>query len=153
MKKVLNQILSAKLKAVFKNIDCKINSVDYLNIVGSEATREILDLLKLKIDKTIHKHLFLAYYKKYSNLHSECLIESFKIIESILKAKIKQNADKYESYQIFSRAKNEEIITKREYNYISALRDVRNKITHNFEDCTPEEANLSIKIAVDLLKK
>ncbi len=153
MKKVLNQILNAKVKAIFKNIDCRIDSSSYLNIVGSETTKEILELSKLKIDKTIYKHLFLAYYKKYSNLYSECLTESFKIIENILAQRIRQKGNDYEANQIFTRAKNEDLITKREYNYISALRDVRNQITHKFEECSPEEADLSLKIAVDLLKK
>ncbi|MBN2662858.1 MAG: hypothetical protein JXR68_04340 [Bacteroidales bacterium] len=141
-----------KLKGVFKILNYSVSADEYLLKVGIEKTKILLDILKPEINKKYYKHFLHSVYLIASGLYSDSLVESFKIIENILSDKLKKNGE-LASNQVFSKAKHLKIISYREYSFLSGFRDLRNDISHNLGECSKQEAELSLKMATDFLKK
>lgn len=148
---ILNKVFLVKLKGVFKILNYSVSADEYLQKVGIEKTKVFLDILKPEINKNHFKHFLHSAYLFASELYSDSLVESFKVIENILSDKLIEKKE-LEINQIFSKAKHQKIISYREYSFLSGFRDLRNNITHNFEECSKVEAELCLTMAIDFLK-
>lgn len=151
-------IFKKKSKSVLSNIFKKISytvSVDeFADLLPDNDLKIISKINYKKFDKNILTKFYTAYYNYYKNLYSDSLINSFSVIEVLIRneyAKTATNNEELKNTELLKWARNRDIISVRFFNYLQGIRQARNKITHNMKICMPEESKLALVIATQIL--
>ncbi len=153
-----NKIVDSVNKAVFSSIFKKINySVSVEEFVSAVNERDLKKLVRLdfrKIDNNLSVELFNAYYFLSKKDFSKSLMSSFSVIEFLLRkeySKTAINSRDIKISELLKWAKNRNIISSKNYNYLEGIRQARNKAVHNLKQCLPEESYLALSIATEII--
>ncbi|MEA3450642.1 MAG: hypothetical protein U9Q83_01920 [Bacteroidota bacterium] len=151
---IFNKSNKSTLSTIFKKISYAVSVDEFIDFLPKKDLKIILKIDYKKFDKNFLTKFFTAYYNYYKNLYSESLINSFSVIEFLIRneyAKTATNNEELKNTELLKWARNRDIISVRFFNYLQGIRQARNKITHNMKTCLPEESKLALVIATQIL--
>lgn len=125
----------------------KIGKSIISKIISNEITeREEKQIIELEFAIKLHNDKYFC--------HS--IVESFKLVESIIKTQLISNGKRYSNstQKNIEILKSENLITPELYKKINDLRKLRNEIVHSSNiECTEENSSMAIEIAKEINHK
>ena len=151
---IFNKNNKSALSTIFKKISYAVSVDEFIDFLPEKDLNIILKINYKKIDNSILTKFYTAYYNYYKNLYAESLINSFSVIEVLIRneySKTATNNEELKNTELLKWARNRDIISVRFFNYLQGIRQARNKIAHNMKTCMPEESKLALVIATQIL--
>ena len=140
---------------ILKEINYRFSAEEFVNNVSEADLNRLLKIDYDSMDNRVIAEFFNSYYFYAKKLFAESLKSSFSVVEFLIRneySKTSVDASSMSSNNLLKWARNRNYISKKNFNYLQALRETRNKIVHYMTRCLPEEAKLSLIISTNILR-